>query len=338
MDFDSNSQNSGLLSYCKDTLETNRSLHLIVKGETPSIHNKYGTYWYFASGLSGRNETLLPDKSRNTWLKSYRRDFEKQIDKIFKALGNEKPIKILVVIEDNSISDYLSMIFDSLDSYQDDLSFLIISPERYPSLNTITSERGIEFLTMPLLHLCHSFENCQNRLNFQKEGYFIPSSSGTEIAIDDKKIPWLKEEIDVVHLRAGATIPVDNINNRDFLRGHEISWENLKYQHDAERDETKKLENLVLDVLKNRKPLRINLYHIPGAGGTTVARKILWNQHKQYPCVVLQSMKDPLETMERLSYLYEISQSSILLLIDGGLISDRQSESLYEKIASSHLP
>ncbi len=133
-------------------------------------------------------------------------------------------------------------------------------------------------------------------------------------------------------------MPIEDINNRDFLRGHEISWENLKYKHDAERDETRKLENLVLEGLKNRKHLRINLYHIPGAGGTTVARRILWNQHKDYPCVVLQSMKNPLETMERLSYLAGLSEKSILLLIDGGLISDRQAEALYEKIASSHLP
>ena len=338
MDFDPNSQNSGLLFHCRDVLELNRSLHFVVKGETSSIYNRYGTYWYFASGLYGRNETLLPDKSRNTWLRIYRRDFEKQIDKILKALGNEKPIKILIVVEDNSIYDYLSMIFDSFESCHDGLSFLIISPDNYQSLNTIASDRGFEFLTMPLLHLCQTFENCQDNSNIKKEGYFIPSSSGTEIEIANKKIPWLKEEFEIVHLGTGATIPIENISNRDFLRGHEISWENLRFNHDAERDELKKLEHLVLEGLNNRRHLKINFYHIPGGGGSTVARRILWNCHKKYPCVVLQSMKDPLETMMRLSHIYDISQSSILLLIDGGLISDRQSEVLDEKIASSHLP
>lgn len=340
MDFDPDGQNSGILSHCKDTLEKNRSLHLVVKGESPSIHSTYGTYWYFASGLSGRNETLLPDKTKTTWLKNYKRDFEKQIDNLLKSLGNKKPIKILVLIENNSISDYLRVIFDSLIStFQDSLSFLIVSPEKYSSLETIAPDYSIDYIQMPLLHLCQVFENCQHDLlNLQNNGYFIPSSSGTQISIEDKKIPWLKEELEIVHLGVGTTTPVQDISNKEFLRGHEISWENLKYQHDAERDETKKLEDLVLEGLKNRKHLRINLYHIPGAGGTTVARRILWNRHKQYPCVVLQSMKDPLETMARLSYLYEISQSSMVLLIDGGLISDRQSEALYEKIASSHLP
>jgi hypothetical protein len=250
MDFDPDGQNSGILSHCKDTLEKNRSLHLVVKGESPSIHSTYGTYWYFASGLSGRNETLLPDKTKTTWLKNYKRDFEKQIDNLLKSLGNKKPIKILVLIENNSISDYLRVIFDSLIStFQDSLSFLIVSPEKYSSLETIAPDYSIDYIQMPLLHLCQVFENCQHDLlNLQNNGYFIPSSSGTQISIEDKKIPWLKEELEIVHLGVGTTTPVQDISNKEFLRGHEISWENLKYQHDAERDETKKLEDWLLRV------------------------------------------------------------------------------------------
>lgn len=339
VDFDPESQNSGLLSVCKDILESHQNINIVVKGDTPSIHAAYGTYWYFSAGLSGRNETLLPDRHKKTWLKSYSGDFRKQIDRLSKALGNEKPIKILIVLENNLISDYLTTILDALVStYQDNSSLIIVSPEKYSAIENIAGEYDINFLQMPLLHLCQTFENCQKNYYFQKEGYSIPSSSGTPISIETKKIPWLKEEFEIIHLGVGNEISSENITSTNFLRGHEVSWNDLKYRHDADRDETIKLEKLITEGLKNRKHLRINLYHIPGAGGTTVARRILWNQHKEYPCIVLQGMKNSLETMVRLSHITEISQSSILLLIDGGLISDRQADALYEKIASSHLP
>lgn len=339
IDFDFESQQNGLLSICRDNLEKHQSLNVIIKDNLPSIHTKYGTYWYFASGLSGNKKSLLPDKKKKTWLRLYKKDFEKQIEKISKSLGNEKPVKTLIVVENNSISSYLNTIIDSLESvFQDNLSFLMVSSEEYRPLTEIAEENEFSFLKMPLSHLCQTFDNCQKNLDFQMEGYSIPSLSGTPIPIEDKKIPWLKEEFEIVHLASGSEIPIDEINSRNYLRGHEISWENLKYNHDANRDETNKLQKLVMEALKNRKPLRINLYHIPGSGGTTIARRILWNQHGEYPCTVLLNMKSPLETMVRLDYLFSISQSSILLLIDGGLITDRQTDALYEKIVSSHLP
>ena len=338
IDFDPESQDSGLLSKCRDSLEVRQSLNIVVKGNTPSIYNNYGTYWYFASGLSGRNETLLEDKSRNSWLRSYKKDFERQIESVSKSLGNKKPIKILVLVEDNYVSDYLSSVYDSLIStFEGSLSFLMLSSQSYESLNNIANERDISFLQMPLAHLCQIYNDCQAPSISNSESYSIPSSSGTPIQIEKKKLPYLKEELEIVDLSIRDDIAKD-ITNKGFLRGQEVSWGNLNYRHDADRDETVKLEKLVSESLRNRKHLRINLYHVPGSGGTTIARRIMWNMHTQYPCAILTTMKSSIETMERLTYLVDISQTSILLLIDNSVISSRQADDLYEKLSSSHLP
>ena len=53
------------------------------------------------------------------------------------------------------------------------------------------------------------------------------------------------------------------------------------------RDITPKLDERVRQALSLRRPYRINLYHAPGAGGTTLAKRIIWNLHRQYPCVLL---------------------------------------------------
>ena len=68
-----------------------------------------------------------------------------------------------------------------------------------------------------------------------------------------------------------------------------------------------------------------------------MARRICWNLHKHYPCVLIQR-SSPNETVERLSYLVSISNQSILIIIDGGKLSIREIDCLYELIAARHLP
>ena len=84
------------------------------------------------------------------------------------------------------------------------------------------------------------------------------------------------------------------------------------------RDITPKLDERVRQALSLRRPYRINLYHAPGAGGTTLAKRIIWNLHRQYPCVLYNSFT-PCETIERISY-FGITGHPVLAVIDGGLL------------------
>ena len=89
--------------------------------------------------------------------------------------------------------------------------------------------------------------------------------------------------------------------------------------------------------LTSRRGARINLNHEPGAGGTTLAKRILWELHERYPCGILRRT-DPRETIERVQSIVALTGQPILLLADGGDVSDRELDELFEYVKARHLP
>lgn len=61
------------------------------------------------------------------------------------------------------------------------------------------------------------------------------------------------------------------------------------------------------------------------------------NYDMNFPCVILKST-EPRETADRLGFIYASTQLPILLALDSSEISDRQSDDLYQVIASSQIP
>ena len=82
---------------------------------------------------------------------------------------------------------------------------------------------------------------------------------------------------------------------------------------------------------------RVNLWHLPGAGGTTVARRIAWNLHHQFPTVVAREVK-PQETAERLRHLCGEARLPILVVIDLPGVTKEVVDRLYDDLRSSHTP
>jgi hypothetical protein len=117
----------------------------------------------------------------------------------------------------------------------------------------------------------------------------------------------------------------------------QISWYELGLHYDAERDLSQKLEDRVRAELKGRRTSRINLYHAPGAGGTTLGRRILWNFHRNYPCAILRRTNPP-DTAERLFRVTSLAGLPLLLLVDGAEIAERQIDELYDYLRSRHIP
>ncbi|XP_071329832.1 sterile alpha motif domain-containing protein 9-like [Trachinotus anak] len=85
---------------------------------------------------------------------------------------------------------------------------------------------------------------------------------------------------------------------QQFYRGGRVTWLNFwlaehKYVGEViERDAYHDVSKLLNDVLKcnaDQTPVTcINIYHHPGSGGSTVARKLLWNNRKDLRCAVVR--------------------------------------------------
>lgn len=174
------------------------------------------------------------------------------------------------------------------------------------------------------------------------------SHSGVLVHFSPRQYLYIKEYLDVLYIGC-EDLPEDTGNSslaassassqkqqetlleeqrKLFLSGNEISFASLFDNHDARREIERDIQIHVQRLLDQglARPTIVEIRHSPGAGGTTIARRVLWNLHKEYPCVLIDisllrySDEDNIlanALAERISSIEEICNTAPLILIDG---------------------
>ncbi len=330
-DFDPDSEQSGLMKACRDTIERHRSVHLAKPGDLPVTHHfRAGTFWYFARGLQDVPSTVTD--SWREWNKRHAVPLKDQLGSVAAAIS---PIPILCIALWYEVTNkrYLQSALEAAQqAFGDSARFLVLTDDPVEFVGIAEDCQG-EVIPIPLKQLCGGITHMKSLDLGGGGGLSIPSSSGAPIPLDSKPLRWLEEELEFVQYTVERTAP-ETAPGREFLRGSEISWSDLANRCDVDRDQTDKLRRRVREDLEGRRISRINLYHEAGAGGTTVGRRLLWDFHKDYPCVVLRSTV-PQETAGRLETLKTLTSLPILVLVDGEQPARRrQIDELYAELAS----
>ena len=110
-----------------------------------------------------------------------------------------------------------------------------------------------------------------------------------------------------------------------FYKGNEVEWWNFWYKtHVCERSQHQQLISFGDKALKSstrddeQYVRRVFLYHQPGAGGTTMAKKVLWDHRKTYRCAIVRNLSD--QTSEQITQLRSHGDmdnpNPVLLLFD----------------------
>jgi tetratricopeptide (TPR) repeat protein len=338
-DFDPDSESKGLQKVAGPILEELRSLHRVVLRDRPTINPARSTYWFYARGLTGRAETLVTG-SWKEWRSQYGNELREQLSRLTTAIS-PVPVTCIALWYDTTLISHLrSFLDDALSILQDAAEFIIVT--KHPAdLQSVAATYDATLLDMPLHHLCSGLQSFfLHASSREKETCELPSNTGAPIALDSKIQQWMEEELEFVHLSIGSAPSATHTigpAGREFLRGAEIDWYALSLHIDIDRDKTNRVKNQLVNSLERKRAIRINLYHDPGAGGTTVARRILWDLHRDYPCAILHRCT-PTETAERLFRLASITGQAILLLIDGAKFADRQVDELFNYLRSRLVP
>lgn len=338
IDFDPDSEIDGALFKCRENLEGHRVLHRVVRGDKPNLNLNKGTYWYFAMGMAGRNDSLFAGKFRD-WQTQYDKDLRYQLETISVESG-AKPTTVVMIVEDSDLANHYYSIAGAINSaFGNSAEFILISSNQ-SAYQKMIDDFDAKIFNFPLHHLCYGLDALKRDFSETDAVKIVfPSSTNTPITISEKDFLWLSEELELVHINLGLKPSNEFEPGWDFLRGrmNEISWYELGLQVDVSRDITKHFLKDVRSALSRRRTRRLNFYHMPGAGGTTVARRLLWDLRTEYPSFVLRKTK-PTETADRLAFVYSITQLPILLTLDGSEITDRQSDELYEVLAARQIP
>lgn len=332
IDFDPDSDTTGLLSCVTGPLERHRVIHRAVRGDY-HIPTEPGTYWFFARGLSGRQGTLSLG-THNAWIKSYKQEIAQQL-KLLSAAVIPSPVMAILLWSDASTRNYLRTLVEEIYGAFGEVVEIVIVSSDSPSFEALAEDVGATFVRLGLRSLCNGIAvHYADLVNPSEERYVLPGPSGAPVEVESSDWLWLSEDLELVHRSAGL---IGDDEAAEFRRGAEITWRDLQLRHDCERDSTSSVRGQIEAELRNRQTVRLSLYHAPGGGGTTLSRRVAWDLHSTIPVAILKKCK-PRETAERISKVTALTESSLLLIVDGGQTSERDITDLYEFLKAGQTP
>ena len=136
-------------------------------------------------------------------------------------------------------------------------------------------------------------------LGIPEEKYKLPSSQkDLPVYLTQMQFNFLRECLELLYIGC-QEIPEDLADDekeafkkehlKKFLCGNEISFPSLHYRYDASRCITKKVHDRISEMLHHsNKPQIVQITHAPGSGGTTIARRALWDLHETHPCAIVK--------------------------------------------------
>ncbi len=329
-DFDPNSVDSGFALAVQPILRQKRSLREIVLGDRPVVRVEGSCYWYYVRGISSRVGTLA-DAGWAAWKKKYGLDAVEQLRSLAKSRAS-MPVSIISVWNSE---DYIDTIFAAaLDLFGEAVDFTVAHPEA-SHLNRLADRFGAELVQIDPNHFAEGLLSLFADENAAGVDYVqMPTKSGTRVTLSREDQRYLEEELEIIGVSAGTVADEDRETCVAFSKGKTITWFELGLHCDVDREKTDRVMKTVVQDLgggeekRSKGTTRINVYHAPGAGGTTVARRVAWNLHLDFPTAALKQCV-PVETAPRLELIYKLTGLPILLLIEGADVQEKQAEDLY---------
>ena len=331
IDLDAETDTAGNYNLGSPVFEENYSLHLAALESVPEITAR-STVWIAAKGLKSRPSTEPVDSVR-AWNRTKALNLEKIIDAM---AASREPEPALVVVFSGAI-DFVEKVFDILDrSFSDRAHYVFAAPA--PALySKMIDDFSADSVQIALAEVC---QGLRERLpQIAKSEVSFPKLNGGTVEIPLERARWIEEHLELVHLGRGVDLDANIQSRREtaFLKGAVVSWEALDAGVDATRDITVQLEQQISSQLEARAARRIILRHWPGAGASTVSRRIVWDLHRQYPTVVALEIHSE-RTADRLRALFDFTQLPVLMLIDLPGVTQELVDRLYDILRSSNTP
>ena len=355
IDLDPDSDNGGLLTQFKSVGSIiSTLLPSQLKGVTPeNLLRPNVTQWLHANGRSieltedqkanatdiSKSNIDEPKDTTDNWEKSFRIPCHEVIRNMCEKFDRMKPTFCLILgIRGGFSSEITNLILKDIrgifDFKNHEMNFISIASEidsksfpnsTYSSLLTFQFLIGLAGLTGKSL----------------ETEYFLPSGvKGCPVPLDSNQYNAFSEYMEILYdgcedIPEGSDeAELDSLGKlhlKSFISGGEITFQSLHFHHDARRDLTNEIYDDILSTSKEaQKAYIIQIKHTPGSGGTTLARRVIWDLHKKRPCVIIK-MNHALENFgqdsygetyveslcKRISKLQEICQVAPIILMDG---------------------
>ncbi len=330
LDFDTDTDTDGNHMVARGPFSERQALRLSALDD-PVAMTRQSTLWIAAAGLKSR-PTTTPTGNWRDWNRSKVPRLERIINDL---AGITEPAPVTVLVfggEGNHVATTCEVVDRA---FAQRAEFVLAHPD--PNKYRDIIERFDPYtVAITLPEVCQGLRELQPDPKIVKETLF-PKLGGGTVAIVPERARWMEEQLELVHRDVGLSVD-ERTDGSSFLKGATVTWYDLNVGAvDVDREVTAKLEQRVNHELEERATRRVNLWHLPGAGGSTVARRVAWNVHHQFPTVAVRDIQ-PQDTAERLRHLFGETRLPVLAVIDLPGATKEVVDRLYDELRSSHIP
>ena len=330
VDFDVNTDQAGAFFKSHEVLGKVRSLKLTPLDNEVPVLGPGSSLWVAAKGVTSRPSTICGDSWRE-----WHREKLPELRKATEAVARMTDIKPVTMIVFGGDTSFVRTVCEQVDSsFRNRVDFVFASPEKnkYPEIIEVFDG---SYAPMAFGEACRHIGELR-RPGGKNAEIEVPKLKGGVAQIPPEQARWLEEEFDLVHLPAHA-LPEDSQEEiKGFHQGNQISWYGLNAGIDIHRDELQEVEGRVREGLSTRAVRRLDLSHWPGAGGSTLGRRLAWNVHTSYPTIVAHTV-NPSSNLDRIRYLFDISNQPVLVIVDSASASTNDLDRLFYLVRGSNV-
>lgn len=159
----------------------------------------------------------------------------------------------------------------------------------------------------------------------------LPGINGRRWTLNWSDLHRLSVDLEVLHSEILSDRESAQQLTDEFWRGRPPSWQELEVPVDVSRDAYPGLWKEINQRLSDHQLAIVHLDHSPGAGGTTLSRRVAWDLHRTYPTVLLRNYSET--TADRIDEIYQETGHPALVVAESAILPDYDLDELVHSLA-----
>lgn len=298
------------------------------------------TNWLFANGISTFAHTIT--SGIKGWMQNKYPAF---ITELFRDFFSKSTKRYTIIYLYDKI-EFIEEIVRSISQINEDRNdlikhvFVYQNPDLQPRIQEF-EKFGIQFDTFNLKinEIISGISSTQlATIDGKSKAIIVPARTAREEIttkdISSSYTTLLDNDIEVVHQQIDHSLEDSKETIPSFYKGQKIIWKDISNEIDVRRNKTnnivEKIRNLLLT---SKSSVKFELKHFPGAGGTTVGRRVAFELRNEYPTILI-SKYNRTKTHILISDLADQVQKSILAIVEASQINNNELDELIRRCNS----
>lgn len=314
------------------------------RGKINAIFPDNTLFWYYVQGVSSSQKSLLSTQRIADWRSMYGR-YTQDLMRDYYAKKYSlllTPIKVIILSKDVDKIREIIYAIKGMDSNLPSIDFIFANDDNSCLIDLKNEISGKE-ISLSMASFLEGLREMQDVMypSSPTSKIYLPchSSKGKNIEIPDTTVTSVKQYFQVIHLNI-LSEKKDQPETKSFYQGRTINWQELDNHLDVDRTITSDIVKEIRYALEKRVESDIiYLTHYAGAGGSTVARRVAYTIHEDFPVLFLNeivSSYGETQLVEKLLQIYQLTEIPCLVVVDNSNITRQQVEVL-EKVVANRL-